>query len=311
MLGMHAARFTNMALEECDLLIAAGVRFDDRATGKVDQFCPRARIVHIDLDASELGKIRTPMLSIHADVGDVLRAVLPRLPAIQRPAWLDRLSALRSQFPLLIPEQDNPCSPYGLILHTAQAVDDEAIVTTDVGQHQMWVAQAYPVNRPRQLLTSAGLGTMGFGLPAAIGAALARPGRMVLCFTGDGSLLINVQELATAVEQQVCVKLLVMNNRHLGLVRQQQELFYGGRFSACAFAVTPDFVALARAFGMRAWDLTAAPDPAETLHRALQAPGPGLLHVAIPGAEKVYPMVPPGGANRTMIGGEKYVYASH
>ncbi len=306
MLGMHAARFTNMALEECDLLIAAGARFDDRATGKVAQFCPRARLVHIDLDDSELGKIRHPMLSIHADVGAVLHAVLPRLPERAHTDWIDRLSELRHAFPLVMPEIDNPCSPYGLILHIARAVDDEVIVSTDVGQHQMWVAQAYPINRPRQLLTSAGLGTMGFGLPAAIGAALAQPDRLVLCFTGDGSLLINLQELATAVEEQVQVKLIVMNNRHLGLVRQQQELFYDGRVAASAFAHAPDFVTVARGFGMPAWDLENDPEPAATLVEALRAPGPGLIHVAIPSTANVYPMVRPGGANHSMIGGELY-----
>ena len=309
MLGMHAARFTNLALEECDLLIAAGARFDDRATGKIEQFCPQARVVHIDLDASELGKLSQPLLRIHADVGDVLHALLPKLPALQRTAWLDRLAELRTCFPLLMPAAHDPRSPYGLLLHTAQAVDDAVIVTTDVGQHQMWVAQAYPIRRPRQFLTSAGLGSMGFGLPAAIGAAIACPERLVLCFTGDGSLLINLQELATAVEQGVRVKVVLMNNRHLGLVRQQQELFYGGRFSACELSVTPDFVALARAFGMPAWDLDMARYPAATLQEALQAPGPGLIHVSIPCTENVYPMVPPGGANRTMIGGESHVYA--
>lgn len=309
MLGMHAARFTNLALEECDLLIAAGARFDDRATGKVEQFCPQAHVVHIDVDASELGKIRNPMLSIHADIGDVLHSLLPKLPEINRSDWLDRLQALRDAFPLLTPEPDNPCSPYGIIKQTASMVDDDVIVTTDVGQHQMWVAQTYPINQPRQLLTSAGLGTMGFGLPAAIGAALAKPGRQVICFTGDGSLLINLQELVTAVEEQVNVKLIVMNNRHLGLVRQQQELFYGGRLSASALKHEPDFVALARAFGMPAWDLGTDPDPSATLRDALNTAGPALIHVPIPCDENVYPMVPPGGANHAMIGGEAYAHA--
>lgn len=309
MLGMHAARFTNMALEECDLLIAAGARFDDRATGKVEQFCPRAMVVHIDVDAGELGKIRNPMLSIHADVGDVLHSLLPKLAALHRTDWIKRLSALREAFPLLTPDPDNPCSPYGIIKLTARMVDDDVIVTTDVGQHQMWVAQAYPINRPRQLLTSAGLGTMGFGLPAAIGAALANPDRLVICFTGDGSLLINIQELVTAVEERVNVKLIVMNNRHLGLVRQQQELFYGGRLSASAFKHEPDFVSLGRAFGMPAWDLGTCPDAVATLREALHTPGPALIHVPIPSDENVYPMVPPGAANHAMIGGEVHAYA--
>lgn len=307
MLGMHAARYTNLALEECDLLIAAGVRFDDRATGKVAQFCPRAKIIHIDIDRSELDKIKTAHVGIAGDVGQVLQALLPRVRRDARPDWLARIAELKRMFPLLTPGATDPRMPYGLILHTARLAGDDAIVTTDVGQHQMWTAQAYPFRRPRQLLTSGGLGTMGFGLPAAIGAALACPERTVVCFSGDGSLLMNIQELVTAVEEDVNVKVVVMNNRSLGLVHQQQDLFYGRRYYASDFRSNVDFTQIAAGFGMPAYDLAAGNDPAATLEEAIRCPGPCLIHAPIDVNEFVFPMVPPGAANRDMMGGEANV----
>jgi acetolactate synthase-1/2/3 large subunit len=306
MVGMHAARYTNLLLEECDLLVALGIRFDDRATGKAAEFCPRAKIVHVDIDASELGKIKRPDVAIEADVGAALRALEPLLQPASRPTWTGRLAHLRDTHPLAMPGADDPLQPYGIIRRTARLVGPDALVTSDVGQHQMWVAQAFPFTRPRQWLTSGGLGTMGFGLPAAIGAALAVPGRPVVCFTGDGSLLMNLQELATAVEEQVDVKMILLNNARLGLVRQQQQLFYGGRYHASTFRAEPDFVAIARGFGVRAYDLGVGGDPEETLGRALREPGPVLVNVPIAADENVYPMVPPGAANREMIGGESH-----
>jgi acetolactate synthase-1/2/3 large subunit len=303
MVGMHAARFTNLVLEECDCLIALGIRFDDRATGKVAEFCPHARVVHVDIDPSELGKIRQPTLGILADVREALAAIAPLVDATPRAAWVDRVARLRASHPLATPGADDPLQPYGTIRAAAAALPDDTIVTTDVGQHQMWAAQAYPLTYPRQWLTSGGLGTMGFGLPAAIGAALARPDRRVVCFSGDGSLLMNLQELATAAEEQVDVKVVLLNNAHLGLVRQQQELFYGKRFHASRFEAQPDFAALARAFGVAGVDLAATASPGDALVEALATPGPCLVNVPIAEAVNVYPMVPPGGANRDMIDG--------
>ncbi len=310
MLGMHAARYTNLALEECDLLIAAGVRFDDRATGKVAQFCPHARIIHIDVDASELGKIKQPLLGIEADVGQVLTAVLAQMPPLERPEWMARIAALRERYPLELPGCDDPRQPYGAILSAAQLLDDDAIITTDVGQHQMWAAQAYPLRKPRRWLTSGGLGTMGFGLPAAIGAALAEPDARVVCISGDGSLLMNIQELATLAEEDLNVKVLLLNNDHLGLVRQQQELFYGARIFASKFHATPDFAAIARGFGVAGCDLGTTDDPLSMLQEALSSEGPCLINCPIAGEEKVFPMVPPGAANKDMIGGESRVHAN-
>src|SRR5712691_10410413 len=309
MLGMHAARYTNLALEECDLLIAAGVRFDDRATGKVAAFCPNAKIIHIDIDGSELDKIKTAHVGIVGDVGEVLETLLPLVEPNPRSEWLSHVARLKQKYPLLIPDAEDLRMPYGLVLHTASLLDDDAIITTDVGQHQMWAAQVYPVRHPRQWLTSGGLGTMGFGLPAAIGAALAYPTRPVVCFSGDGSLLMNIQELVTAVEEDVNVKIILMNNNSLGLVHQQQDLFYSGRLFASDYRARVDFSTIARGFGMTVYDLATAAHPSATLARALSAPGPCLIHAPIDAQEKVYPMVPPGAANKDMIGGEVYVTA--
>jgi len=307
MLGMHAARYTNLVLEECDLLLAAGVRFDDRATGKVAQFCPHAKIIHIDIDPSELNKIKTAHVGITGDAGQVLQMLLPRVRRAPRPDWLARVAELKRKHPLITPGADDPRMPYGLILETARLAGDDAIVTTDVGQHQMWTAQAYPFRRPRQLLTSGGLGTMGFGLPAAIGAALACPERTVICFSGDGSLLMNIQELVTAVEEDVNVKIVVMNNRSLGLVHQQQDLFFGKRFFASGFRASVDFAQIAVGFGMPAYDLAACAEPLAMLAEAVTRPGPCLIHAPIDVNEFVFPMVPPGAANRDMLEGEANV----
>ncbi len=302
MLGMHAARYTNLALDECDLLIAVGARFDDRATGKVAAFCPQARIIHIDIDPAELDKIKTAHVGIAADVAEALGQLLPAVAEKSRTAWVDRIDRLRTDFPLHMPGTDDPRTHFGLIGAVAACLDNEATIATGVGQHQMWVAQAYPLRRPRQWLTSGGLGTMGFGVPAAIGAALAEPQRTVVCFTGDGSILMNIQELVTAAEENANIKIILMNNASLGLVHQQQTLFYGERLFASQFKAMPDFIQVARGFGLHAVDLDQAANPCAALIEAIHRPGPCLIHASIDIEQKVFPMVPPGAANRDMIG---------
>ncbi|MBI2315523.1 MAG: acetolactate synthase large subunit [Betaproteobacteria bacterium] len=303
MLGMHGARCTNLALDACDLLLAVGARFDDRATGKVAGFCPQAEIIHVDIDPSELDKIKTAHIGIAGDVKSVLAMLLPKLKSSRRERWLAQVADLKAKHPLKMPGIEDPRTHYGLIRAVAECLDDSAIITTDVGQHQMWVAQAYPLRRPRQWFTSGGLGTMGFGLPAAIGAALAEPARTVVCFSGDGSILMNMQEFATAAEEGANVKVVLMDNSSLGLVFQQQTLFYGERIYASKFNAAPDFVKLAESFGLHAVDLDRESDPRAALARALAAPGPALVHASIDVREKVLPMVPPGAANKEMIGG--------
>jgi acetolactate synthase-1/2/3 large subunit len=328
MLGMHAAQGTNFLLEEADLLVAIGARFDDRATGKVAEFCPHAAIAHIDVDAAEIGKIKPAFLGLVGDAADILRRLLQRLPQHDRPIWRARAAELRAAYPLHHPPRvEDPLHPINLCRFLGEILPADTILTTDVGQHQMWVAQAYPVRRPRTLLTSGGLGTMGFGLPAAIGAALAlsevdglalparrsldeggspveglaAPDRRVVCVSGDGSILMNIQELATLAELDLPVAVLIFNNAQLGLVRQQQELFYGRRYAAAYFAAVPDFAALARAFGLRGLRLDPAGDPLTDLAAALAAPGPCVIDIPIHEQANVYPIVPPGAANRQMI----------
>jgi acetolactate synthase-1/2/3 large subunit len=301
MLGMHGARYTNMVLEECDLLIAAGVRFDDRATGDPAHFVPNARIVHIDIDAGELNKIKAATIAVQADIGEALRCLFERGKVTRRPEWRKRIEELRKAYPLITDEADGLFSPHGLLKALAESAPAGSTVVTDVGQHQMWTAQVYPFDRPRQWISSGGLGTMGFGLPAAIGAALQEPGRTVLCISGDGSLMMNLQELDTLAEHGLPIKLIIMNNQHLGLVKQQQKLFYGSRYHGIRNQRTLDFPAVARAMGIEGIDLRGCDDPAKTLRQALNAPGPCLINVPIDPEAMVLPMVPSGAANREMI----------
>lgn len=302
MLGMHGARSTNYILQEADLLIVLGARFDDRAIGKTEQFCPNAKIIHVDIDRAELGKIKQPHVAIQGDVAEVLAQLIPQTDASDRADWRQLVADLQKEFPGAIPTEGDPLSHYGLINAVAACVDDSAIITTDVGQHQMWTAQAYPLNRPRQWLTSGGLGTMGFGLPAAVGAALANPDRKVICFSGDGSLMMNIQEMATAAENQLDVKIILMNNQALGLVHQQQSLFYTQGVFAATYPGTIDFMQIAAGFGLHTCDLNAEADPHAALQAAISRPGPALIHVRIDPEQKVYPMVPPGAANTEMVG---------
>ncbi len=303
MLGMHAARSTNMALQQCDLFIAAGARFDDRATGKIVEFCPEANVIHMDIDPSELSKLKTAHIGLVGDVKESLHALLPLLQPNERRIWRNQIEVLQEMYPMTSPEAVVPEKPYGLILKISELLDEKGFVATDVGKHQMWTAQVYPFCRPRQFLTSGGLGTMGFGLPSAIGAALAHPDRQVVLFTGDGSLQMNIQELATAVEQQVNVKIIVMNNNSLGLVRQQQNLFYGKQYFASDFQIDIDFAAIAKGFGMKAFNAKAGCNLPELLASIFAEPGPCLINVPIGREEEVYPMVPPGASNSIMLGG--------
>ncbi|MGM8430732.1 acetolactate synthase large subunit [Enterobacter cloacae] len=302
MLGMHGARSTNYILQEADLLIVMGARFDDRAIGKTEQFCPNAKIIHVDIDRAELGKIKQPHVAIQGDVADVLAQLIPQTDATDRTDWRQMVADLQREFPGAIPTEGDPLSHYGLINAVAACVDDSAIITTDVGQHQMWTAQAYPLNRPRQWLTSGGLGTMGFGLPAAVGAALANPDRKVICFSGDGSLMMNIQEMATAAENQLDVKIILMNNEALGLVHQQQSLFYKQGVFAATYPGMINFMQIAAGFGLHTCDLNAEEDVHAALQTAISRPGPALIHVRIDPEQKVYPMVPPGAANTEMVG---------
>jgi acetolactate synthase-1/2/3 large subunit len=302
MLGMHGAHSANRIIDECDLLIAVGARFDDRATGRTDAFAPNARVIHIDADRREFGKIRKPTLAIEADARLALEALCEAVSADARPQWIARMRAIQGEHPCeWHAPQHEVRSPYGLIQAVAKLAGDDAVITTDVGQHQMWVAQAYPFRRPDRWLTSGGLGTMGFGLPAAIGAALMEPDATVVCFTGDGSLLMNVQEFATLADLQCNVKIVLLDNASLGMVRQQQHLFHRRRYLGSSFERPTEFCSVARAFGIPALDLGASSDPLAILEEAFATPGPALIRVPIHADRQVMPMVAPGGSNVELV----------
>jgi len=304
MLGMHGTRYTNIILHEADLLLAFGVRFDDRATGNVEKFCPEAKIIHVDIDEAEINKLKNVDYSITGDIKAVLNGLLPLVEENNREGWIRLVEKTKAKHPFILPDVSDLLNPMNIIKFISSIVAVDSIVTTDVGQHQMWTAQVYPFRSPRTFLTSGGLGTMGFGLPAAIGAAIENPDKQVICFTGDGSILMNIQELATLADLNLNVKIIILNNKHLGLVRQQQELFYGGRYIASKFVTNPDFATISRGFGIPAYDLSKEIDLIETLKKAIAQVGPVLIDIPVRETENVYPMVKPGAPITEMIGGD-------
>ncbi len=302
MIGMHGTRHANQLIEEADVVLALGIRFDDRATGKITEFCSKAKIIHIDIDIAEIDKIMTSYKNMCIDLKSFFINALPLLKSDNREEWLNIVETMKKLHSEVSCQENDIFHPVSIINKVAANVPEDTIITTDVGQHQMWVAMHYPFKRSRTFLTSAGLGTMGFGLPAAIGASLANPDKKVVCFTGDGSIHMNIQELATLAEVSANVTIIIFNNGFLGLVRQQQELFYGKRYIASQFNVRPDLVMVARGFGIKSFDLEKVENPAETLAEALSIDGPVLINVPVRSEENVFPMVPPGAANRIMIG---------
>ena len=304
MLGMHGAPYTNYLMNEADLIIALGVRFDDRATGNINNFCPNASIIHVDIDPSEINKIRNSTLSIVSDVNIFIDEIIGLIDSNSRIDWLNQVENYKNKYPL--PSYNSPMHPANLIPFIASNVPKDSIITTDVGEHQMWTAQRYPINTPKTFLTSGGLGTMGFGLPVAIGAALSNKDKEVICFSGDGSILMNIQELATVADFGLNIKIIILNNNHLGLVRQQQELFYNKHYIASRFISNPNFKIIANGFGIESCDLADEKDPMAKLKEILSIPGPYLINVPVEQKEKVLPMVAPGGSNTEMIGGVIY-----
>jgi acetolactate synthase-1/2/3 large subunit len=302
MAGMHGTVSANYALDDCDLLIALGVRFDDRVTsGLGHKFATKAKIVHIDIDPAEIGKVVRANVPLVGDVLMVLEELVPRLVSPKITEWWKQIRAWQRDFPLRY-EQDGRLSPQIILEGIAETTGNEAVIATDVGQHQMWVAQCYPVQYPRQLVTSGGLGTMGFGLPAAIGAQIAKPDKKVVLVTGDGSLQMTIQELATIAQHELPVKIVLMNNGVLGLVRQWQKMFYEERFSEIQLHANPDFVKVAEAYGIRGMRITAAQEVKASLAEAMNHPGPVLMDFVISPDEVVLPMVVPGNVITEMLG---------
>ncbi|WP_061262073.1 biosynthetic-type acetolactate synthase large subunit [Leptospira interrogans] len=304
MLGMHGSRAANLVLEEADLLVALGVRFDDRATGKLNEFCPNAKIVHVDIDATEIGKLKNPNLFLKHGVENFITQILEEdlsSEHLSSEEWLNQVQTLKTLYGFSIPKENQILHPVSILQSISNILGEKAIITTDVGQHQMWVAQYYPFRKQGSFLTSGGLGTMGFGLPAAIGAALVFPEKRIVCISGDGSILINIQELDTLRELNLDVTILLINNGHLGLVRQQQELFFSSRFSASKFVIPANFIKIASSFGIPSFELSNECSQVEILEQALIRKGPSFVLLQVEPDLQVLPMVPPGKANREMI----------
>nr|YP_010904348.1 acetohydroxyacid synthetase large subunit [Catenella fusiformis]WCH57599.1 acetohydroxyacid synthetase large subunit [Catenella fusiformis] len=309
MLGMHGTAYANFAVSECDLLIALGARFDDRVTGKLDEFACNAQVVHIDIDAAEVGKNRIPQVAIVGDVKDVLTEVLNYVKSNnidyytldQTRSWHERIIAWKNQYPLLVPKNVNNLSPQEVISCLSK-IASNAYFTTDVGQHQMWAAQFLNV-LPRHWMSSAGLGTMGYGLPAAIGVQIAYPNEQVICISGDASFQMNLQELATVALYNLPVKILIINNKWQGMVRQWQQAFYGERYSHSYMSKgSPNFVQLAQSFGILGFELQFRNDIAKILESFVYYDGPCILDCHVVEDENCYPMVAPGKSNSQMIG---------
>jgi acetolactate synthase-1/2/3 large subunit len=301
MLGMHGTYAANMATYHCDLLIALGVRFDDRVTGKLERFSPHSRKVHIDIDPAEIGKnlpIDFPMV---ADVKKALRSLLERCPVPETSAWEEQVSEWHREYPLSYSQDlEGPLKPQYVIDLLSRMTNGEALITTEVGQHQMWAAHFYRARRPRSFISSGGLGTMGFGFPAAMGVQIARPEATVVCIAGDASFQMNIQELQTIAERNLPVKVFVLNNGFLGMVRQWQEMFYENRLSESRIG-SPDFVKVAEAYGVRGWRASTAQEAEDVIAQSLAHPGPAVVEFHVAEGENVFPMVPPGKGNVDML----------
>lgn len=344
MLGMHGTVAANRAMAQCDVLLAVGARFDDRVTGKLEAFAPHAIVIHVDIDAAEIGKNVRVHIPIVGDAGAVLEEMLRLLPEYREGAygpkgeedlarpWRLRVLAWKRQFPVDAgdgsagPGNSTPAGrsagvgggagpamaaeagtgprlrPQTVIQAVAERVPDQHFVVTDVGQHQMWAAQLWPVSRPRSFISSGGLGTMGFGLPAAVGVQVAHPGARVVLLSGDGSIQMNIQELGTVASERLPIKIVILNNEYLGMVRQWQELFYDRRYSQTHLS-NPDFAAIARAYGLEGYRVSQAEELGPVLDKALASPQAALIDVAVAPEENVYPFIPAGGSVKDMIVG--------
>ncbi len=300
MLGMHGSKYANYAICECDLIIALGARFSDRVTGKVDEFAPHARIIHVDIDPAEISKNVRVNIPISGDVKTVLQQLLPRLAAKLPGAWQDRIAAWKKEYPINY-EENGTLKPQQVIRGIYNATGGRARITTEVGQHQMWTAHYYTFTRPRTFITSGGLGTMGYGFPAAIGVQAACPDETVFDIAGDGSIQMNIQELATAVNYELPVNVAILNNGFLGMVRQWQELFWNRRYSNTEL-FNPDFVKVAEAYGAEGIRVDKYTQLAPALEQAIASSRPVMIDFVIEREENVLPMVPPGGTLNNMLG---------
>jgi acetolactate synthase-1/2/3 large subunit len=311
MLGMHGTYYANMSIHNSDLIIAVGARFDDRVTGKVEGFAPEAKIIHIDVDPTSIRKNVRVDIPVVGDVKHVMTDLNKEIKTIKEPweairkSWLKQIDAWKAERPLSYEYSDEIIKPQFVVEKIYELTRGDAIIVTDVGQHQMWAAQFYKIDKPRTFLSSGGLGTMGYGFPAAIGAKVAHPDKMVFSISGDGSIQMNIQELATSIENNIPVKVVILNNRYLGMVRQWQELFYQERYSSSDLGSTPDFVKVAEAYGAVGLRAEKPADVVSVLKEGMKAKRTAFMEFVIDRYEKVFPMVPAGASIHEMIFGEE------
>ena len=306
MLGMHGTVYANYAMQNCDLIIAVGARFDDRVTGKIDSFAPKAEsIIHIDIDPTSISKSIPVDIPVVGDARDILKKLLNYVEAAKHEEWVAQTTEWKKKYPLAYDgDKEHLLKPQYVVEQICEVTDGQAIITTEVGQNQMWAAQFFTYTRPRQIVSSGGLGTMGYGFPAAIGAQVGQPDRIVFDVAGDGSIQMNIQELATVARENIPVKIAILNNGFLGMVRQLQELFYDRRYSGTVLAEgNPDFVKLAEAYGVMGIRVDKPDQVTDALKHAIEHHGPVLLDFHVAAEENVFPMVPAGEAIDRMIGG--------
>ncbi|OHB35195.1 MAG: acetolactate synthase, large subunit, biosynthetic type [Planctomycetes bacterium GWA2_39_15] len=302
MLGMHGTAYANFAVTESDVLIAIGARFDDRVTGKIDEFAPHAKIIHIDIDPASIGKTVRVDIPVVGDAKNILQELNKYIHFTERKEWLDKIRLWKEKNPLSYKNSGNVIKPQYVIEQICDAAKGNAIITTEVGQNQMWAAQYFTFTKPRTFLSSGGLGTMGYGFPAAIGAQLGCPDKIVVDIAGDGSIQMNIQELSTVARLNIPVKIAILNNGYLGMVRQWQELFYNRRYSGVNLNGNPDFVKLAEAYGAKGFLVEKKEDVRPTIEKAFAIKGPVIMDFRIDPTENVFPMVPAGQAIHRMIG---------
>ena len=306
MLGMHGAYWANMAVHDADLILAIGARFDDRVTGKVSLFAKNAKIIHIDIDPAEIGKNVQVDIPIVGDVKLVLTELLRKTAPADTEAWLAQIEGWRCAAPLrYCQEPEGELCPQYVIEQIYEETGGKALITTEVGQHQMWTAQYYRFTQPRSLASSGGLGTMGYGFPASLGMQVGRPGELVFCIAGDGSFQMNIQELATAVAYRLPVKVAIINNQYLGMVRQWQQMFFRRRYSSVGLQQGPDFVKVAEAYGALGLRAEKPSEVGPVLRRAIETDGPVVIDFRVRPEENVFPIVPPGSPINEMIRGEE------
>ncbi|MFP1754181.1 acetolactate synthase 2 catalytic subunit [Lonsdalea quercina] len=298
MIGMHGTKAANLMVQQCDLLIAVGARFDDRVTGKLNTFAPNASVIHMDIDPAELNKLRQAHVALQGDLNQLLAALKQSLHI---DAWRQQAMLMKAEYPSRYDHPGEAIYAPALLKTLSERMPANTVITTDVGQHQMWAAQHMRVSRPENFITSSGLGTMGFGVPAAVGAQVARPDDTVICISGDGSFMMNIQELGTIKRKHLPTKIVLLDNQRLGMVRQWQELFFEERYSETTLSDNPDFLTLASAFGIPGQSITRKDQIDSALNALLNSDGPYLLHVSIDSYENVWPLVPPGAGNESML----------